>query len=132
MPRNFKLLDELEKSEKGQGDMSCSFGLVDPRDLLLSSWQGTIIGPPGTAMEGRIYSLRLEAGSDYPHVAPTVRFQSAVAMDCVSGTGEVNLATAGLAWHPEATLEQAMVAVKNAMCNQRNRRQAQPPDGAMF
>ena len=83
-------------------------------------------------MEGRIYSLRLEAGPNYPNEAPSVRFLSAVAMDCVSGTGEVNLAQAGLVWHPEATLEQAMVAVKNAMGNQRNRRQAQPPDGAMF
>jgi ubiquitin-conjugating enzyme E2 variant len=36
IPRNFKLLEELEKSEKGHGDMSISFGLVDSGDTFLS------------------------------------------------------------------------------------------------
>jgi ubiquitin-conjugating enzyme E2 variant len=36
VPRNFKLLEELEKSEKGHGDMSISFGLVDSGDTFLS------------------------------------------------------------------------------------------------
>lgn len=36
IPRNFKLLEELEKSEKGHGDMSISFGLVDSADTFLT------------------------------------------------------------------------------------------------
>ena len=36
IPRNFKLLEELEKSEKGHGDMSISFGLVDSGDTFLT------------------------------------------------------------------------------------------------
>ena len=32
IPRNFKLLEELEGSEKGHGDMAISYGLVDPGD----------------------------------------------------------------------------------------------------
>ena len=51
VPRNFKLLEELEKSEKGHGDMSISFGLQDPGDTFLSDWNGGILGPVGVSVE---------------------------------------------------------------------------------
>ena len=49
IPRNFKLLEELENSEKGHGDMSISFGLVDSGDTFLSDWNGGILGPAGVS-----------------------------------------------------------------------------------
>jgi ubiquitin-conjugating enzyme E2 variant len=49
VPRNFKLLEELEKSEKGLGDMAISFGLVDQGDTFLSEWNGGILGPAGVS-----------------------------------------------------------------------------------
>jgi len=48
-PRNFKLLEELENSEKGHGDMSISFGLVDSGDTFLTDWNGGILGPAGVS-----------------------------------------------------------------------------------
>jgi hypothetical protein len=39
-PRNFKLLEELEHSEKGLGDMSISYGLVDGSDIFMGEWNG--------------------------------------------------------------------------------------------
>ena len=49
VPRNFKLLEELERSEKGHGDMSISFGLVKQDDTFLTDWNGGILGPVGVS-----------------------------------------------------------------------------------
>ena len=44
MPRNFRLLDELEKCEKGFGDGTVSYGLDNNDDNMMHDWNGTIIG----------------------------------------------------------------------------------------
>jgi len=49
----------------------------------MRTWNGTILGPPGTAHENRIYSLKLFCDQHYPEQPPLVKFTSRIDMTCV-------------------------------------------------
>ncbi|KAJ2721854.1 hypothetical protein GGI07_003691 [Coemansia sp. Benny D115] len=137
VPRNFRLLEELEKGEKGTGDGLCSYGLDDAAEdmMAMEYWLGTIFGPSHTVHESRIYSLRMFCGKNYPNQAPKVKFISAISMNGVDPqTGVVSGDAIAVLrnWKSSYTLMTLLKELRAEMAAQHNRKLQQPPEGAEF
>ncbi|KAF9939529.1 E2 ubiquitin-conjugating protein mms2 [Mortierella antarctica] len=135
IPRNFKLMEELEKGEKGIGDGTCSYGLSDGDDIMMSNWNGTILGPGHTVHENRIYSLKIHCGPSYPDMPPSVSFLSRVNLPCVNQTtGEVDPQKLNClrSWNRNYGLETVLTDLRREMASPNNRKLPQPPEGTMF
>ncbi|KAH9990590.1 UBC-like protein [Russula vinacea] len=135
VPRNFRLLEELEKGEKGIGDGSCSYGLEDGDDILMSNWNGTIIGPGHTVHENRIYSLKIFCDKDYPDKPPAIQFVSRVNLPFVSQSdGKVDKTKLPVLanWNRNNSIETVLVEIRREMASFSNRKLPQPPEGSTF
>lgn len=134
VPRNFQLLEELERGEKGLGDGTISYGMDDNEDIMMRNWTGTIIGPSNTVHDGRIYTLKLFCGDNYPERPPQVRFISKIKMSCVANNGVVDpnrIAVLGN-WQVGGTLETVLSELRREMSSHQNRSISQPADGSNY
>ncbi|CEG69947.1 hypothetical protein G6F70_008600 [Rhizopus microsporus] len=133
VPRNFRLLEELEKGEKGIGDGACSYGLADD-DILMHNWHATILGAPHSVHENRIYSLKVYCGDNYPSEPPSVQFVSRINLPSVNpqtGKVEPNRLPCLANWRPNYTLETVLTELRREMATV-GKKLSQPPEGTTF
>lgn len=129
------MLEELEKGEKGFGPESCSYGLADSDDISMTKWNGTILGPPHSNHENRIYSLSIECGPNYPDKPPKIKFISKVNLPCVDPkTGQVSPTTFHTIrdWKRAYTMETILLDLRKEMAMPANKKLAQPKEGTTF
>jgi len=133
VPRNFRLLEELEAGEKGLGDGSISYGLVSQDDMMMYDWQGSIVGPAQTRFQGQFYSLRLRCGERYPDEPPTVRFMTKINLKCVGPKGEVDIPLLRPGqWKRDMKIETVLKVLQQEMLAPQNRGLPQPPEGSSY
>ncbi|GMH67983.1 hypothetical protein TrVE_jg6037 [Triparma verrucosa] len=136
VPRNFKLLDELESSEKASGnDMTLSYGLVDPEDTFLTNWQANIIGPQNTPFDNRFYSILVTCTDEYPSQPPLIKFVTKINLPCVNQRdGKIieNKLPATKNWNRQMGIYDVLVGIKQQMSMPANRKLPQPGEDDQF
>ena len=102
-------------------------------DKTFTDWNGTIIGPPNTNFDNRIYFLTIKCGQNYPTQPPEVSFNSKINLPCVNQTtGKVEPTKFGMfaSWKSDYNMEKILIGLKNEMIA--HKKLAQPADGDMF
>ncbi|KAJ9103784.1 hypothetical protein QFC21_002246 [Naganishia friedmannii] len=100
----------------------------------MKDWNGTILGPPHTVHENRIYALTLHCAASYPDQPPLVKFESKIQLPCVDSRGIVDLTRlpALSPWKREYGLETVLVSIWRDMASPVNKKTPQPAEGSEF
>lgn len=127
-------MEELEKGEKGLGAESISYGLTNQDDITMTYWNGTIIGPPHSNHENRIYSLKIVCDENYPDKPPKVQFISKINLPCVDSSGNVVVSEFDTLknWKRSYTMETVLLELRKSMASPNNKKLPQPEEGSTY
>eukprot|EP00915_Cephaloidophora_sp_WS-2016_P011131 GHVH01016415.1.p1 GENE.GHVH01016415.1~~GHVH01016415.1.p1 ORF type:complete len:138 (+),score=17.57 GHVH01016415.1:68-481(+) len=132
VPKNFRLLDELESGEKG-ANHEVSWGLAKADDVSLSKWSCTIIGPPSSAYENQIYFIEVNTANAYPDEPLKICFITKVNLPFVDSKGKVKKDWAYFTrWRSSNSIEACLTAIRNEMVTPQNRWAKQPAEGSTY
>lgn len=121
LPRNFKLLEELDASEGKKGLCHIKeehLGYItygaDYNDPLLHNWFGEIAGPQNKPTGDIEYKFSLVCTDKYPAVPPEITFVTKIAMPAVDNRGRVDYSKLKPAfhWHPSMNIPDALAAIR--------------------
>ena len=113
--------------------MSLSYGLANPTDNNLTDWNGTILGPPNTNFDNRLYFLSIKCGEKYPMEPPIVRFTSKININCANkNNGSVDNLSILKTWKSGYCIEDILKQIKNEMATPNNKKLPQPNEGETY
>lgn len=100
----------------------------------MTNWNGTILGPPHSTHENRIYSLNIVCAEDYPDKPPQVTFVSKINLPCVDSSGNVVVGEFETLknWKRSYTMETVLLELRKSMASASNKKLAQPAEGTIF
>ena len=133
VPRNFRLLEELEVGEKNQDLPSgISFGLEDQSDSTLTNWVGSILGNPNTHFANRLIEIHFSCGPSYPKQPPTIRFRDKVNLPFVDPHGNIipSQLPCMANWQPSTTILKILEEIQSQM--KKYGHNPQPPEGQKY
>jgi len=78
-------------------------------------WRASIFGPPDSAWEGGIFSLRLTFSEDYPTSAPRVRFTSQMFHPNIYQDGSICLDIIQDKWSPVHSISTILTSIQSLL-----------------
>ncbi|WZN64128.1 ubiquitin-conjugating enzyme E2 [Chloropicon roscoffensis] len=109
VPRSFRLLEELERAEKGQVDGTISYGLDQEDDVNLVHWVASIMD-----RNGDLHSLKLECSPEYPQRPPKVYFSPRIENKHVMADGQVSTSFWMIKdWNASYSIEKLLKAIRD-------------------
>lgn len=100
----------------------------------MTNWNGTILGPPHSTHENRIYSLTIICDESYPDKPPTVKFISKINLPCVGPLGQVLVDQFETLknWKRSYTMETVLLELRKSMASPANKKLPQPAEGSTY
>ncbi|KAG5531326.1 hypothetical protein RHGRI_026068 [Rhododendron griersonianum] len=105
---------ELELRESvSNPPTNISFGPVSDEDMF--HWQGIIIGPVDTPIEGGLFHLSIRFPIDYPFNPPKVQFQTQVFHPNIDVNGRVGIRILGDQWSAALSVEKLLLSISSIL-----------------